>query len=388
MTVDNSVNCVATYNSISVNPDGSIEPCCQYKRDIRIDPIKFTEFDKYQNTVQRYLHQDAAAGVSHPGCKKCWAEESAGWKSLRQSFNEWYLPDASSEISTDNPIYDVELRLGNFCNLKCIMCNPHASSSISAERSQNSKKFQSINIATENIQHDHYWESTEFLEFSTKLFKDARRVNITGGEPFIIPEILKIIDRLLPKKDTVILSFNTNLTKVSDKLINSLIPFKRLIIHVSLEGVGPMNDYLRFPSNWNDILENFIKIKTQLPNAHISVNHTFQHTSIYSLPDLVEFCATYKLALQLTSVQGDDRLTINSVPPEDISKFKTWATTARYLWDDSLRPQVLGLIDTCKYNPVLHKQYVDYISVLDEIRGTDYYKVFEQETKWVDSQSV
>jgi radical SAM protein with 4Fe4S-binding SPASM domain len=381
MAVDTSVNCVATYNSISVNHDGSIEPCCQYHRDTRTAPIKFTEFNKYQNTVQRHMHQDAEAGVQHPGCKKCWSEESAGWQSLRQSFNKWYFPDASSTVNPDNPIYDVELRLGNFCNLKCIMCYPGASSSIAVERSQNFTKFQAIGIDVRNVHNEHFWETPEFWEFSEKLFKDARRVNITGGEPFIIPEVLRIINCLLPKKDTVKLSFNTNLTKVSDKLIDHLRPFNNLIIHVSLEGVGAMNDYLRFPSKWHDILENFIKIKKQLPKAHVAINHTFQHSSIYALPKLMEFCATQEIGLLLTSVQGDRRLTIDSVPKEDIDKFKIWLVNTKHL--PEIKQKILNFIDNCTYDPELHKKYIEYVSVLDEIRGTNYYKVFDQETKYV-----
>jgi radical SAM protein with 4Fe4S-binding SPASM domain len=383
MTVNTSVNCIAAYNSICINPDGSLEPCCQYHRDTKTNTINFTEFNEYQNTIQQSMHQDAEVGIQHTGCSKCWSEESAGWHSLRQVFNKWYLPDASSKIDADNPIYDIELRLGNFCNLKCIMCWPSASSSVALERSQNFTKFQSIGIGSQNVRYDYYWETPEFWEFSEKLFKDARRVNITGGEPFIIPEVLKIINYLLPKKDTVILSFNTNLTKVSDKLIDHLRPFKRLSIVVSLEGVGEMNDYLRFPSNWNEILENFIKIKTQLPHAQIAVNHTFQHSSIYALPGLIEFCETQQIELKLTSVQGNDRLTINSVPQKDIDKFKIWLTNSEY--PAIMKQQIFNFIDNCTYDPVLHKKYVEYMDVLDEIRGTNYYKVFDQETKYIDN---
>lgn len=375
MVVDLSVNCIAAYNSISVNPNGSIEPCCQYGRDTRTDPIKFIEFNKYQNTIQRYMHQDAKAGVQHPGCKKCWGEESGGWQSLRQSFNKWYLPDASSTVDLDNPIYDVELRLGNFCNLKCIMCNSSASSSIALERSQNFTKFQSIGIVDEDVHYDYYWEKPEFWEFSEKIFKDARRVNITGGEPFIIPEVLKIIDSLLPKKDTVKLSFNTNLTKVSDKLIDCLRPFKNLIIHVSLEGVGKMNDYLRFPSKWSDISENITKIKTQLPNAYLLVNHTFQHTSIYALPNLWSYCDQQDIEIKKTSVQGDPMLSLNSVPPKDLAIFKNWVNTSDLL-DKNLVTELNSFIENSVFDSALHKRFYNYVGVLDQIRGTNFVKVF------------
>lgn len=383
--MSSAVSCIAAYNSISINADGTIEPCCQYTRDPRAKRLKFTEFAEYQNTIQRHMHQDAEAGVQHLGCQKCWNEEAAGWKTLRNSFNNWYLPIASKSVSKENPFYDIELRLGNFCNLKCIMCGSYASSSIALERLQNSEKFNALGMSTKIVQHDHYWETPEFLNFSTVLFNDARRVNITGGEPFIIPEVINIIDRLLPKKDTVKLSFNTNLTKLSDKLVSRLEQFKHLIINVSLEGVEEMNDYLRYPSKWNELLENFEKVKSKLPKAYISVNHTFQHSSIYALPRLAEFCTVNKINLFLTSVQGDAMLTINSVPTEDVDVFKNWAETTPHLFDTGPRQYILGYIDTHRYDQLQHKRYYDYVSALDEIRGTDYYATFTQATKYIDN---
>lgn len=378
------VSCVGAYNSISVNADGSIEPCCQYMRDKAIAPIQFTEFTKYQDTIQQAMVRDAESNIQHSGCIKCWREESAGWKTLRSYFDDWYLKDSSDSVDPNNPLYDIELRLGNFCNLKCIMCGPYASSSLGLERSQNLEKFQAINLPAENVKCDYYWEDPAFWEFSEKLFKDARRVNITGGEPFIIPEVTNIIAKLLPKKDTVNLSFNTNLTKVSDKLINLLREFKHLSIVISLEGVEEMNDYLRYPSEWGQLLENFTKVKTQLPNAHVTVNHTFQHSSIYAIPNLATFCLKNKIDLFLTSVQGNERLTINSVPPEDLARFKTWAETTDSL-TNTVQRQILGFIKTYNYNSQLHCDYYNYVTLLDEIRGTDYYGVFKTETKYIDN---
>lgn len=378
------VSCVGAYNSISINADGSIEPCCQYMRNKAIAPIQFTEFTKYQDVIQQAMVRDSESNVQHSGCIKCWQEESAGWKTLRNYFDEWYLKDSSNTVDVSNPLYDIELRLGNFCNLKCIMCGPYASSSLGLERSQNSTKFQAINLPSENVKCVHYWEEPAFWKFSEKLFKDARRVNITGGEPFIIPEVTNVISKLLPKKDTVKLSFNTNLTKVSDNLIKLLQEFRHLAIVISLEGIEDMNNYLRYPSEWGPLLENFIKVKSQLPNAHISVNHTFQHSSIYAIPGLVNFCSENKINLFLTSVQGNRRLTIDSVPPQDIAKFKLWAETAEIL-TSTIQQQILGFIKTYNYDKQLHHDYYNYVTLLDEIRGTNYYGVFTNETKYIDN---
>jgi sulfatase maturation enzyme AslB (radical SAM superfamily) len=341
-----------------------------------MEPIPYTEYAKFQDVVLRTMDEDARAGRRHAGCRKCWTSEDQGWHSLRKGFNKWYGPDTNGQISPTNPIFHVELRPGNFCNLKCIMCSPGASSSIAVERKQHQAKFQAINIHTDGGDIDAFWETKEFEQFTDQMLSHARGINITGGEPFIIPEVLKMLDKLLPRRDEIYLSFNTNLTRLGPRLIAQLKQFKNLTIHISLEGVGDINDYVRYPSRWADIDRNVKLLQAEVSQAELAVNHTFQHTSAYAIPELAKYCQEHNMLLQLTAVQGEEFLTLDSVPKEDLAKFREWAGKTSFL-TPSNQTAIINSINNAVFNEELSKKFTEYVNVLDSIRGTSYNSTFK-----------
>jgi len=378
---DTKTSCKLTYFGISLNQDGTLDPCCQYTNPPEFQRIHFSKFAQFHNTVRQRMHDDAVNDIQHAGCAKCWREESVGWTTLRQFADNWY-PDPEY-FSDQNPIHHVELRLGNFCNLKCVMCGPGSSSSVQVEQQLHQAAFKKIGMHYVKPNIKEYW-NTEFgvpfqieqwVDFSDQLFRDVRRVNITGGEPFIIPEVLNILDRLMLKKDSVTVSFDTNLTRVSESLLHRLEQFKNLEIVVSLEGTGAMNNYLRYPSDWEEIKNNIELIANRLPQAHVSVNHTLQHASAYSLPALVEFCHDQNLSLHTTMIQGMPHMTLASVPPEDLEKFINWVNTTDCLRSE-LKNFLQNVIKDIQFDIGLHQKFIDYISVLDNIRKNNYNKVF------------
>jgi len=268
-----STSCQAAYHSICVNQDGTLEPCCQYK-SVKKTKHRYNDFEQYIKDIPTRMHNDAESDIQHAGCQKCFKEEQHVWKSLRQLQNRWYKPTGQERVDQDNPIYHLELRIGNFCNLKCIMCGPAQSSSIAAERHIHLERFKKIGAPMPASEIPYYWKEEEFKQFAqTVLTKNVRRVNITGGEPFIIPEVVKFLDMLAPRANDVILSFNTNLTEVGDKLLIALQRFKHTHISISLEGTGAMNDYVRYPSRWTDIEHNIQLLKREMPLASLEINH-------------------------------------------------------------------------------------------------------------------
>ena len=380
----NKFKCSMVYYGLSVNQDGSLDPCCQYTRDNTMPIVQYSNFEYFQNHVREPINQDAQKEQQHAGCQKCWSEESAGWTTLRQFANRWYplIPDQGFYQRTAqgymdwNPIKHVELRLGNFCNLKCMMCTPGSSSSVQVERITNSNAFAQIGLYPLNVKSVAYWEDPAFLTFcEQRLFKDVERINITGGEPFIIPEVLKMLDRLVAREQYCTVCFDTNLTQVSDRLIEKLSQFSRLEIIVSLEGIGVKNDYVRYPSRWHVIEQNIARIRERVPQALISVNHTLQHTSVYALPELAEYCYHNRISWHVTTVQGFDFLTFDSVPELDLEKFQRWVDTCGILTQE--QQTFLGnIIAQTRYNPTLFQKFQEYVNVLDQIRNTNYAVTF------------
>jgi sulfatase maturation enzyme AslB (radical SAM superfamily) len=373
-----STSCQAAYHSICVNANGTIEPCCQYDSDFKIrTKHHYTKFDQYLADIPTKMQADAAAGIEHAGCVKCYREERHGWRSLRQHQNTWY-PSNVTAISADNPIYDLELRLGNFCNLKCIMCGPASSSSIAAERYTYQDRFIKIGAQVDQGDMPYYWKDEEFKQFAqTVLTNNVRRVNITGGEPFIIPEVVKFLEMLMPRCDTVVLSFNTNLTEVGNKLLTAMQKFKNIEISISLEGAGAMNDYVRHPSRWSDIESNIQLLKQELPQARLSINHVLQHTSAYALPGLMAFTKLQNLSVHITTISGYPHMSLNSVPTDHLVPFRVWAESSTDI-DHKQRSLIVGMIDSACYDGELYRKFKEYIDLLDDIRNTNYLAVFPQ----------
>jgi molybdenum cofactor biosynthesis enzyme MoaA len=371
-----STHCQAAYHSICVNQNGTLEPCCQYTASIK-PGHRYNKFEQYLADIPTKMQADAKNGIEHAGCIKCYREEKHGWPTLRRTQNEWYSSGVK-EVSVNNPIYHLELRLGNFCNLKCLMCSPDQSSSIAAERHTHRDRFIQIGAYLGSGDMPYYWKEEEFKQFAqTVLTKNARRVNITGGEPFIIPEVVKFLEMLAPRANQIKLTLNTNLTEVGDKLLTVLKKFETVYIMVSLEGISRMNDYVRYPSRWADIEDNMQLVKNELPQSMIGINHVLQHTSVYALPALVDFAKSHGSYLHLTTVSGHPHLTFDSVPVQHLEQFRSWAEQSPHLGQKQ-QLLILGMIDSAKFDAELYRKFKEYVDLLDSIRSTDYFSVFPQ----------
>ena len=99
-------------------------------RDHTIEEVWNSE--QMRNTRLQMLNDEIPSS-----CKKCFEEEAKGIKSKRNWETEVWneridvqeIVDQTQEDGTlpvNIPYFD--LRLGNLCNLKCIMCSPHDSS--------------------------------------------------------------------------------------------------------------------------------------------------------------------------------------------------------------------------------------------------------------------
>lgn len=379
-----AVACTHAYHGISFHTNGTLDPCCQYTRD----PDKeYAVLDiKGLTALRQVMHQDYVQGQRHKGCQKCYQEEDLGLETLRTlSQNMIGMPLENSilnaQLDTDTvKILHVEMRLGNLCNLKCMMCSPWSSSSIAVERLQHLDQFKQVpwvGIWDKTV-HDSWWETEQFQALLPTMFKDLRWINFTGGEPFMIPQVAQWLENLvqLGLSQTVTVSFNTNLTTLTDNMLNTLSKFRKVTIMISLEGTGAHNNYVRYPSRWQVIDHNADRLLARLPAQQFGVNHTLQHASAYSLPDLAAWVRSKNMFLKFTMVQGFPDLTFESVPPQDLAKLERWAKTTTDLSQEN-QQFVLEAIANTKFDPAKHQRFTQYTTVLDQVRGTSWHEVFD-----------
>jgi len=373
-----SKHCVLAQHGISIETNGNLQPCCQF-RERSTDGHESYTFRQYPEWRIKMdsLAQSLDNGIEDPRCYHCWHDEELGYASLRTTSNDRYNSKNINEQNTDP--WHVEFKLGNFCNLRCIMCSPHSSSSIWAEFTQNKESYGSVNIAWGQPDGDHkWWESQEFVEFCNNILPSARYLHFSGGEPFMVPGLAAILAKV-PDPSTVDLLFVTNMTIIDDTVLSLIKSFNSISFAVSLEGHGKHNDYVRHGSDFSTIEKNLEKIKNIVKNrTWITINHTFQHTSIYALPALIDWCHQQNYSMHFSLYGGTEYMKINSVPPGAVDQFNQWIAQSKTI-KPGIKSYIIQVLKNYQYDRELYIEYRHYTNMLDSIRGNSFSSTFLSE---------
>ena len=270
--------CIMPFVHSFVTPN-IISPCCAYTGN-----IKLNSKEQYWNSDQlKNIQKNMLDNVRDTGCDICWKKEDRGFSSLRQHSNQIYkdhVEDIKQNKKADHPFY-IDLRLGNLCNLKCRMCISEWSSQIAGEILDNPNEDW-IDTPTQKVIEldDDTWELLE------QWLPHVRRVFMTGGEPTIIKRNIDYINKIVASgrgKD-VELIFTTNATNINKQFTEIGKEFKSVSYNVSIDAVGTLARYIRYPSDWDTIENNLKNIK-----HGVSFNTTIQWLNMTRLNEIFDY---------------------------------------------------------------------------------------------------
>jgi MoaA/NifB/PqqE/SkfB family radical SAM enzyme len=273
--------CIMPFVHSFVTPN-IISPCCAYTRPIKVNSkTQYWSSEQLQNIQTNMLNN-----VRDPGCNICWKKEDRGYSSLRQHSNQIYathIDQIKQNHRQDNPFY-LDLRLGNLCNLKCRMCTSEWSSQIAGEILDNPNEDWIDTPKQKIIELDN--DTWELLD---QWIPYVRRVFMTGGEPTIIKRNLDYINKIITSghSTNVELIFTTNATNINQNFVEIGKHFKSVSYNVSIDAVGELANYIRYPSNWQTIHDNLKKIGTG-----VSLNTTIQWLNMTRLNEIFDFIET------------------------------------------------------------------------------------------------
>jgi len=277
---------VATNKSFCIFPfielltnNGSTTVCCRSYHNIK----KLSELTDFQNDRDyTNIRNKMIAGELLPEhCSSCYQLESQGIISARiQETVEWAnrlnFKSLADLTNIGNPAY-YEIRASNKCNLQCRMCGPSASHLIAQEY----KKLKFIN--------DDFSES-EYTNFDFVNFKNLQKLYVSGGEPTIMPEFYEFLDKCIESDKTDFeLSINTNGTKLSERFKKQLTHFDLASFIISIDGYKDLNHYIRWPSNWDQIITNANYL---YKNFSICFNITVSIYNVSTLHKLIQYIDT------------------------------------------------------------------------------------------------
>lgn len=268
--------CIFPFIELLVNYDYTTV-CCR-----SLTPVtKLNEFENFQEDKNyQDIRNKMIQGIAVPNhCNACYQLESQGMISARQQETvEWAQRLNISSIEElqklQYPVY-YEIRPSNKCNLLCRTCSPESSHLI--EREYRSLKI--VNRGSRSM-------AQHTTGFEIVNFDHAKKIYVAGGEPTVSNEFYKFINDCIKHKRTDIeILINTNGTKISDGLKQAFKHFSNLHFIFSIDGYADLNHYIRWPSKWQSIIENWKYLRSK--NHKVVVNTT---VSIYNIALLHHLC--------------------------------------------------------------------------------------------------
>ena len=244
------------------------------------------------------------AGEPVSGCENCYREEELGLLSYRQRSNEEWNRTSQTELQqrilesqghnghlSKMPIY-YDLRLGSLCNLKCRSCCSESSVAFEAEGRQISSRNTDYQRFWRDVQIDRSWvEGSRFWDELYAHIGNVRRIYLTGGEPTLIVKNFDFLRKVIDSgySEHIVIQINTNLTTFRSEFIDLLKRFERIIFAISIDGYGMTQEYLRYPSRWEQIQEAYRKCLSLPSNFSILASPVFQALNAMDFPRLLQF---------------------------------------------------------------------------------------------------
>jgi MoaA/NifB/PqqE/SkfB family radical SAM enzyme len=318
--------CVLPWTHIATNSNGNLRVCCNsvsgknlirkpndepYKIYKKGEVVEAWNSDYYKNLRKQFLN-DEVPDI----CTRCFDLEKNGVKSPRNGWNEnYYDENALYEENAPFKIKYVDIRLGNLCNLKCRMCNPYSSNQWVKEWKLLEKDF--LDTELDRLEQLNWPEKSALWDNLKLVANDVVMIYLTGGEPTIIKEQHKLLDYFLDNNlaKNVKLKYNTNLTNIPHHLLDKWKKFKNVQVNCSIDAIGSLDRYIRYPSDWNTIAENFQIVKN-LENCTIEVHCTVQMYNIMRLYEILDWTMQQRTKIYLNVLHHPDYLSVKVLPNE------------------------------------------------------------------------
>ena len=328
--------CILPWVHLSTRPDGSMRVCCTANassvgatndkehggqvgilktEDGKPNNLNVSDFlSSWNSTYMKNVRKQMLNGEMPPSCLKCYKEEAAGHNSKRMWETAYWSQRVDVDKLIENTADDgsvppqlayIDLRFGTKCQLACVMCSPHDSSgwikdykaifpaveNASLKETMQWKDKGSINGSSYNWhkQNPIFWQ--QFYE----QIPHMQQIYFAGGESLIIEEHYDILEECIRQgyaKDLE-LRYNSNGVEWREDLFDLWKEFKLVRFHYSVDSIGEMNEYIRYPSKWARTEEVFRILDTQTSdNVEVTIACAVQALNIYYIPEFLKWKLT------------------------------------------------------------------------------------------------
>jgi organic radical activating enzyme len=388
---------------------------------------KVAPMEAWNNDFMKSVRTTMLRGEIPASCTGCFDEEAQGIVSKRIWETATWMNDEGidveeliSQTEEDGTVPErlqyLDLRLGHTCNIKCVMCSPHDSSKWVAD-------WQKLvpQLEDESVKKQMTWDKKEFNNkwhekesFWKELYAqipNLKQVYFAGGEPLMIKEHKMFIEEIIRQgyQDKVLLRYNSNGLLVDESLIELWSKFRKVKFAVSVDASFEKDDYIRFPTTFEEVERTLHMLDNTPDNIHVSIATAVQIFNIKHMPDFIKWKVNSNFKkMNVGLIDGNIMggglvnahlvhiptfLNITILPEADKQDIRTrFAELKEWLWNNFTQDdefwihnpkgwrQWEGLLKhmDSKDNSHLLPGFKEYVNKLDAIRGLDASKIFPE----------
>jgi MoaA/NifB/PqqE/SkfB family radical SAM enzyme len=298
--------CILPWIHLFVSTTGTLRPCCISQEFSNRHKIFEEGIDNFFNSEDMKALRLALLNNDRPSvCTTCWDKERLGdsyskrkgelslWKS-KINIDE-LINNTSEDGTIPVNVFSYDLRLGNLCNLKCVMCTPNSSSKWLEDKSI-LNKYENTHFNNNSLK-NHKWPSNDELwDHLEKNYENIQIIQFAGGEPLLHKKHYRLLSQLVEGgySKNIFLKYNTNITVLPPEVFELWSKFQRVDIWSSIDGISELNDYIRYPSRWSNILDSLSTLDNTPDNMNIRINATLSALNVEYLPELYNFIVNQK----------------------------------------------------------------------------------------------
>lgn len=262
--------CPRLRHFVRLNFDGTIGKCGHMIRPPGFASLKELDESEWLQNLESQFERDEWPDE----CKRCETQESIGRESIRTK--------SISRHKILKPKKDDYLIVGgvldNVCNSACQSCNSNLSTKIGSLENKNYKRINN----TDNFD---------------KLPQDRiLEIDVNGGEPTASPNYKRLLSRL---PDSVkIVRMNTNGSRMIDDIEPLLRKGIMVIVTLSLDGIGRVHDYVRWPIKWdnyNNTVDRYLDLSQKFPLLKLDFWTTVSALNINNFMDIIDYAESKEI---------------------------------------------------------------------------------------------
>ena len=372
------VKCPVPNSCLTINPDGTLAPCCQaslpFERDDKFISLQTTDslLNFFNSPFLNNIRENIKTKGIHPRlCNECIDQHNNNERTFIDMYDDTLV--RLWKINRKDLSY-LELTTSNLCNQTCTTCNGFLSSAWNILDKKILKAYPGLDEDLSEKRVSRHWIKNDIrltqkdIDKIKPILPKLRVFCIKGGEPFADKKNMDLLEYLAKVNPDCYVQIITNFTLV-DKYIHILKKFRRLDVDASVDGLYDQYEWMR-SSKWKKLLEQ-MDLYIHKTRKQTMINITVSIYNYFNLHEIIKYWdkSPYSRTLAATNI----------VHHPKISSFKFLKQDYLNMFYDKIDPNFTGIVldrptsfkdQDLKFSRKFYYQKMQkWIDVMDSMRG-------------------